>query len=374
MSGRPLRVLQLYPKADYFTGAAVQLRELSRALAARGHVVTIATSPGPQGERLAAAAGVDHVSLPMKRAWDPRAVWRLRRLLRERRIDVVHAHKGRARTLAVLAGIVGPRPPLVLNRGVSFVPGRLNRIGYTSRRVDAIVAVCRSIKDDLVAVGVPAAKIEVIYSGTDMGRFHPGLDGSAVRRELGLRPGDFVITQVGVRSWRGWSDVLAAMPRVAADVPDARLVFVNAPPPARAHIADRARALDLGDRVLPIGPRDDVPYVLAASDVVIDASWAGLGITGSIREALACERSVVATRLAGMPELIVEGETGLLVPPRDPSAIAAALVRLHGDPTWRQQMARAGRKRVEAHFSLDAKVTATERLYARLVARAAAKR
>ena len=366
MSDRPLNVLQLYPKADYFTGAAIQLRELARGLAARGHSVVIATPPGPHGARLA-GPGIEHVTLPLRRAWDPRAAWRLRRLVRARGIDVIHAHKGRARTLAVLAGLVGPRPRLVLNRGVSFVPGRLNRLGYTTRRVDAIVAVCRSIKDDLVRVGVPAKKIEVIYSGTDIRRFHPGMDGMPVRRELGLTAAHFVIVQVGVRSWRGWSDVLTAMQRVAAAAPEARLLFLGAPAPAITKLTDQAHVRGIGDRVLVVGPREDVPGVLAAADVVVDASWAGLGITGSIREALASERAVVATRLAGMPELVIEGETGLLVPPRDPAAIAAAILRLHADPTWRQQLARAGRKRVEAEFSLDAKVEATERLYRRLV-------
>jgi glycosyltransferase involved in cell wall biosynthesis len=255
----------------------------------------------------------------------------------------------------------------VLNRGVSFVPGRLNRLGYTTSRVDAIVAVCRSIKDDLVGVGVPAAKIEVIYSGTDLRRFRPGVDGGPVRRELGFTHDHFVIMQVGVRSWRGWSDVLVAMRAVAAAAPEARLLFLGAPAPAITRLSERARELGIGDRVLAVAPRDDVPDVMAAADVVVDASWAGLGITGSIREALACERPVVATDLAGMPELVVEGETGLLVPPRDPDALAAAILRLHADPAWRQQLARAGRKRVEAEFSLDGKVEATERLYRRLV-------
>jgi glycosyltransferase involved in cell wall biosynthesis len=367
LSERPLRVLQLYPKADYFTGAAIQLRELARGLAARGHDVTIATPPGPHGGRLAAAAGVAHAVVPMRRAWDPRAVWTLSRLVRARRIDVIHAHKGRARTLAILAGLVGPRPPLILNRGVSFVPGRLNRLGYTTRRVNAIVAVCRSIKEDLVAVGVPAAKIDVIYSGTDVRRFHPDVDGVAVRQELGFAPEHFVVTQIGVRSWRGWSVTLDAMARLAPAAPSARLVFIGAPHPAIARLSDEARARGIGDRVLVVGPREDMPAVMAASDVVVDASWAGLGITGSIREALACERAVVATKLAGMPELVADGETGLLVPPRDPAALAGAILRLHADPTWRHQLARAGRKRVEAEFSLDAKVDATERLYRRLV-------
>jgi glycosyltransferase involved in cell wall biosynthesis len=368
LNDRPLRVLQLYPKADYFTGAAIQLRELTRGLAARGHEIVVATPPGPYGARIAGGA-VAHVTLPMRRAWSLRAAWQLARLVRTRRIDVIHAHKGRARTLAVLAGLIGRRPPLVLNRGVSFVPGRLNRLGYTTRRVDAIVAVCRSIRNELVAVGVPADKIEVIYSGTDVQRFHPGVDGSSVRRELGLAREHFVITQVGVRSWRGWSDVIEAMRTIAGAAPDARLVFVGAPPPAVATLSDRARELGIGDRVLVVGPREDVPSVMGASDVVVDASWAGLGITGSVREALACERAVVATRLAGMPELVVDGETGLLVPPREPAALAAAVLRLHRDPTWRQELARAGRKRVEAQFSLEAKIDATEALYRRLLAR-----
>ena len=119
--------------------------------------------------------------------------------------------------------------------------------------------------------------------------------------------------------------------------------------------------------MLAVGHRSDVPAILAASDVVVDASYAGLGITGSIREALACERPVVATDLEGMPELVLDGETGLLVPPRTPAALADAIVRLVSDPTAAQTMARAGRKRVEALFSLRAKVDATEALYQRLV-------
>src|SRR5207247_457032 len=120
MPGSPLRILQLYPKGDFFTGAAIQLRDLAAGLAARGHPV----------------AGV-------------------------------------------------------------------RRVGYTTGRVQAIVAVCESIKRGLVAGGVPAGKIEVIYSGTDLERFHPGVDGGPIRRELGLGRDDRLVTQVGVRSWRG---------------------------------------------------------------------------------------------------------------------------------------------------------------------------
>jgi glycosyltransferase involved in cell wall biosynthesis len=362
----PLRILQLYPKADYFTGAAIQLRDLAIGLAARGHAVTVATPPSELWAERMRAAGIAYVPIPMRRAWDVRGAWRIAKVIRAGGIQVAHAHKGRARTLALLAGLMGARSRLILNRGVSFRVPRLRRVGYTSRRVHAIVAVCESIKRDLVATGVPAQKIEVIYSGTDLTRFHPGLDGRGIRRELGLAAEHFLITQIGVRSWRGWRDVLDAMARLAPGAARARLLFVGAPPPRVAELGACARERGLEGRVLVLGHREDVPQILSASDVVVDASYAGAGITGSIREALACERPAVATDLAGMSELIIDGETGLLVPPRDPETLARALQRVIENPTWAQAMARAGCKRVDLHFSLRAKLDATEALYRRL--------
>ena len=370
MPGRSLRLLQVYPKGDFFTGAAIQLRDLAWGLAARGHHVTVVTPPGAGWVARCREAGVTHAALPMRRAWDPRAAWHLACLIRRERIQVVHAHKGRARTLALLASLMGAGALLVLNRGVSFpVSGLRRRAGYASRRVHAIVAVCRSIRDALVAAGVPGDKVEVIYSGTDLERFHPGVDGSGIRHELGLDARHALVTQIGVRSWRGWRDVLAAMRTVAARRPDARLLFVGATPSRVAELADHARQMGLGRQVLALGHRDDVPAILCASDVVVDASYAGLGITGSIREALACERPVVATTLEGMPELVTDGKTGLLVPPREPAALASAILRLLDEPTAAQAMARAGRRRVETHFSLRAKLDATETLYRALLAR-----
>src|SRR6185503_20604935 len=99
---QPLRILQLYPKADYFTGAAIQLRDLAVGLAARGHAVTVATPASELWAERMAAAGVGYVPIPMQRAWDVRAAWRLAKVIRAREIQVAHAHKGRARTLALL--------------------------------------------------------------------------------------------------------------------------------------------------------------------------------------------------------------------------------------------------------------------------------
>jgi glycosyltransferase involved in cell wall biosynthesis len=328
----------------------------------------VATRPSEVWSRQCAAAAIAHVPLAMRHALDLASAWRLARLIRAERISVVHCHKGRARTLTVLAGLLVRIPVLVLNRGVSFPLDRWNRIGYTTSRVTAIVAVCASIKRGLVAAGVAADKIEIIYSGTDLARFHPDVDGRGIRRELGLGTEHMLITQVGIRSWRGNDDVLEAMTRVHRAAPHCRLLLVGAPPPRMVSLTDKARQRGLGAVVSVLGHRHDVPEILAASDLVVDASYAGLGLTGSLREALAVETPVIGTNLEGIPELITDGETGLLVPPRNPDALAQAILRVVENPTRAKAMARAGRKRVEMLFSAATKVERTEALYRRLLA------
>jgi glycosyltransferase involved in cell wall biosynthesis len=362
-----VRILQLYPKSDYFTGAAIQLRELAWGLQARGHHVVVATRPSREWTAQCAARGIPHAPLPMRHVLDLATVWRLARLIRAEGIDVVHCQKGRARTLALLAGLLVRIPVLVLNRGVSFPLDRWNRLGYATSRVTAVVAVCESIKRRLVASGVPSGKIAVIYSGTDLTRFHPQVDGSGIRRDLHLGPEHTLITQVGVRSWRGNDDVLEAMARVRPAAPDCRLLLVGAPPPRIASMMDKARQRGLGDSTVVLGHRHDIPEILAGSDLVVDASYAGLGLTGSLREALAVETPVIGTNIEGIPELITDGETGLLVPPRNPEALAQAILRMVENPTRAKAMARAGRKRVEQQFSTAIKVDRTEALYRRLL-------
>ena len=364
----PLRILQLYPKSDYFTGAAVQLLELARGLKDRGHHVVVATRPGPGWVEKCAAAGLPYHAVPMRSEVDVRSVPPLVRILRQHHIQVVHAQKGKARTLAIMAGLFTKIPVLILNRGVSFPIGALSRLGYTTKRVTAIVAVSESIKRGLVSQGVRADKIHVVYSGTDTARFHPGVDRTRVRRELGLGSEHYLITQIGIRSRMGNDDTMDAMMAVASKAPQARLLFVGANEAKATILREKAAARGLADRIHVFLYREDIPEILAASDVCVDASYAGLGITGTLREALAVETAVIGTELAGNPELITDGETGYLFPARDTDALARAILRTIEDPGRATAMARTGRKRVEEEFSVTAKIDRTEALYRRLLA------
>ena len=363
-----LSILHIYPKQDYFTGAAIQLRELAWGLAARGHDVVIATRPSPAWAAKTRVAGLTHHEIPMRSEVDVRSALALARILREHRVQVVHAHKGRARTLALLAGLVVRVPVLVLHRGVSFPLDPFNRLGYATRRVHAIIAVCESIKRGLVARRIPADKIEVMYPSVDTDLFHPGLDGSAVRKELGLGPEHFLVTQIGQRSWKGNDDVVDAMARAVAQAPHARLLVVGARMPSL--IADRARSLGISEHVKILGYRDDVPQILAASDCCIDASWQGLGLTGTLPEALAVGRPVLASNLEGHPEVVRPGQTGFLFEPRDVAGIAESILALAADPERARAMGRTGRELALREFATRVRVERTEALYRRLLAKA----
>jgi glycosyltransferase involved in cell wall biosynthesis len=362
-----MSILQIYPKSDYFTGAAIQLLDLAKGLAARGHHVAVATRPGEDWAHRCAEAGLPYHAVPMRSEVDVRSIPDLVRILRRHHVQVVHCHKGKARTLALMAGLFVKIPVLILNRGVSFPLDPCNRLGYTTRRVTAIVAVSESIKRRLVAQRVPGDKIHVIHSGTDTTRFHPGVDRHKVREELGLSPDHYLITQIGIRSWKGNDDTLDAFRLIAERAPRTRLLFVGANPAKETILREKAAAQGLADRVSVLLHRQDMPEILAASDVCVDASYAGLGVTGTLREALATETPVIGTELEGNPELIEDQQTGLLVPPRDPDALATALLRLIKRPDLAKAMARAGRERVVATFSQEAKILRTEALYQQLL-------
>jgi glycosyltransferase involved in cell wall biosynthesis len=185
-----------------------------------------------------------------------------------------------------------------------------------------------------------------------------------VRRELGLAADQPLVTQVSIREWKGWRDLLAAVARLGGAFGRARLLFVGCEPTsARTRVVSEARRLGIDRAVLTLGYRRDMPEVLAASDVVVDASWAGTGITGTVREAMAMARAVVASDCAGNRELVEHGVGGLVVAPRDPRALAKAIGSLLADRSERRRLGAAARQRVVQSFSTEVRLDRLEALY-----------
>ncbi|HQT93545.1 MAG TPA: glycosyltransferase family 4 protein [Thermoanaerobaculaceae bacterium] len=365
----PLTIVEMLEKTGFATGSVVQMFEAAAGMAARGHKVVVVTRPSPEMAARCAAAGVEHRTLALRHEFDLPSMVRFARLARERKADVVHVHKGIAHAVAWGATFLGARYGLVVNRGVSFPVDAWSAIKYRSRRVGRIVTVAESIRQVVIASGrIRPEKVSVVYAGVDLARFDPArTDPSAVRNELGIPPEARVVGHVGMRDWKGWKELVRAFPAIRADHQDAHLLLVACTSTAqRDGVLGLAREMGLAGAVTATMARTDMPDVLAACEVVVDPSWAGTGITGTVREAMALGKPVVVTAVAGNPELVEDGVSGILVPPRDVPMLSAAVSRLLRDAELSARLAAAGRERVRAHFSTEARVARLEALYLRV--------
>jgi glycosyltransferase involved in cell wall biosynthesis len=362
-----LRLLHLIDKTQLTTGSVVQMLAAAKGLVHRGHDVWVGSRVGGDLQSACAGAGLPYLELPLRGPWDPASASRLRKHLRRHETDILHVHKGRAHGVGLLAAIgMGRRPLLVVNRGVSFPLDIFNKWKYRHPRVASVVCVADAVREGAIrSGGLRPDSVHTIHSGTDPGIFDPGhAEGATLRHELGIDPDHIVIGQVSVRDWKGWTDLVAAFALLAARSPAARLLLVGCEPETeKTKVEEAVREAGLIGRVVALPYRTDMPEVLAACDVVVDASWTGTGITGTIREAMAMQRPVVATDCGGNRELVVDGEVGLVVPPRDPDALAAALTRLIDDADLRERFGIAARKWVIEHFSTVMRIDKLEALY-----------
>lgn len=366
-----LRLCHLIDKNRHTTGSVVQMLEAAKGMASRGHTVWVGSRAGGDLESACANAGLSFLALPLRGPWDLVSASRLRRHLRRHGTDIVHTHKGRAHGVALAASIgMGRHPLLVVNRGVTFPLDVFNKWKYRHPRVASVVCVADAVRDVAIrSGGLNPGSVHTIYGGTDPEIFDPErANGRRLRHELGIEPDHVVFGQVSVRDWKGWSDLVRAFAILAARSSAARLLLIGCEPETeRTKVEEVVREAGLEDRVVTLPYRTDMPEVLAASDVVVDASWAGTGITGTIREAMSMQRPAVASDCGGNRELVIDGEVGLVVPPRDPNALAAALFRLAEDADLRQRLGSAARRRVVEFFSTKKRIDRLEELYRKVL-------
>lgn len=359
-----MRILQVLEFNQFTTGSVHQMFQAATGLREHGHDVTIVTRPGKTMEERAASHGIGFRALPMRHQFDLASIAGMRRLVRDLRPDVVHVHKGIAHAIALAATLRDPVDAFVVNRGVSFPLDLWNRGKYRTARVDRIVAVCQQVKDVIVTSGkLPAGKVEVIYAGTDVALFDPARHAAgAFRREKGI-PGDrFLIAQVGIRDWKGWREVIDAVSEIAPIHGNVHVVLIG----NLTRVAELRRYAEergVGDRVTPVEYRMDMPLVFASCDLVVDASWAGTGVTGTIREAMAMEKPVIATNAGGNGELLSTPEVGWLVPVRDHDALTRAIVEIIENREHAAAVGRKARQHVVAGFSKERRINRLQDLY-----------
>lgn len=311
--------------------------------------------------------------VPMTRKINLLAIFRLAAIIRRERIAMVHFHGTRAGLPACLAACLTMRPRIYTVHGWSFhtrgsaLLESLARMleGGIARMSHRVICVGESDRSLGVRLGILGERqSRVIHNGVQPEAFRtPTEDGAAVRAELGVPDGCLVVSLFGrLTVQKGQTTFLEAATRLSAQ--DVRFLLVG-DGEDREKLEQQVAALGLTDRVIFTGFRSDVPRLLSASDVVVLPSlWEGLPIC--LLEAMAAGRPVIASAVDGSVEVVVPGQTGLLVPPEHPEALASAIAFLLEHPQARERFGASGRERVRLRFSLSEMLRATGAIYLEL--------
>jgi glycosyltransferase involved in cell wall biosynthesis len=351
-----MKIVHLVIGGEVAGGQAIAL-ELARAARRRDdEVAFVAPQPGPFVDSVRAEGMSAHV-LSLRRTHQLGKGVRLARLLRRERADILHTHTLVAgnvlgRAAARLAGV-----PVISHLHIenNFRPSTrplLRLLDNASSRFCAhLLAVSEDTRRVYERQGYPRGRIEVVYNGVELDGGRPTPD---VRGELGIPDGAPLVGEVArLCEVKGQRELIQAL----ASVPEAWLLLVGADLERdgafQAELERHADVLGVRDRVVFAGRRTDAAEILGQVDVVALPSWTE-GLPLVLLEGMARRRAVIATPVGGTPELVLNGETGLLVPPRDPGALADAVRRLLADPDLRARLGEAGYRRVAERFSAAA--------------------
>jgi len=358
-----------------YGGAETQLVNLAISLKKRGWEVRVVAMLPPQAfTKELKEAGIPLSTLNMRRgAPDPRAVFRLVKMLREWRPQILTSFMFHANLLGRIAGRLAGVPIVVSSiRNENFGGSRRDRVLRMTDWMGEISTTNSNLAaDKLVKRGVvPRERICVIPNGLVLDKFIvKNSSRTEFRQQLGITERDFLWLAVGrLEEQKDYSNLLQAFKIIIQDGHEAQL-RVAGQGPLLENLQRQSINLGISDRVVFLGLRRDIPSLLDAADgFVLSSAWEGL--PNVVMEAMAAAKPVVATCVGGVPELVQEDVNGYIVPPGDSEALAAAMVKMMALlEAERRAMGRAGRAHIEANYSLELVVDYWERLYRELLQR-----
>jgi L-malate glycosyltransferase len=311
--------------------------------------------------------GHDLIPLAPRHEVDLAAAWRLSRLLKQLRPDVIQAHDPHGVAMASLALSIAtpsPRPPLVASRRVEFRIARHSFSRWKYGQVDCFIANSGPIRDRLVADGIPARKTIIVNEGVDVDRI-VRMPAANVHAEFYLPTHAPVVGNVAALvAHKGHHHLIDAAALVVRQVPDTRFVIVG-DGELRRSLEEQVHHLHLERHVFLAGFRLDVLELTKGFDLFAMSSVSE-GMCTALVDAMAASKAAVATRAGGIPDVMVDGETGFLVPPRDHHAMADRIVQLLKDDGLRARMGAAALARARERFTVERMVEGTAAVYERL--------
>jgi glycosyltransferase involved in cell wall biosynthesis len=342
-------------------------RTLNELLAMRelGHLCYVACQPGAKLGQRAREAGFETTEVRMRNVLDIPALLHLRRFMREKQIQIVNTHSGRDTQLAGLAArsLFGQRPRVVRTRHLALPI--TSRFTY-STLPDQVVTVSQYVADYLESAGVAPSQLTTVHTGIDLSRYTRDPAGGTLRQELNLSADTLLVGTVAIlRRKKGHAELLEAIPEILKACPQAHFVFAGNGP-QEGNLKTRIAELNLQDRVHLLGLRRDVVNVLQSLDLFVLPTYQEALGTAFV-EAAAMALPVVGSNVDGVPEVVQEGITGLLVPAKNSQALGEAIRQLLLDPALRQTMGNAGRDWVSKRFSHRAMAQGMVAVYRKLL-------
>ena len=337
---------------------------LARALATRGHRSIVAARPGEPLSTRSAAAGLETVDCAPASELDAFAAWRLRRVILEQRVDVVHAHTGHAVATAALATL-GTRVPMVLTRRVDFRLSGNAASRWKYDRAAVIIAISSAVRAALVASGIGEHRIVDVPSGIDLTRRIDPASPETLAA-LGIPLGAPLVVQVAqLVPHKDPLNFVRAIGVVRERVPNVRALLVGDGPLSGA-VASAIAELGLAGTLVATGYRGDADALLAAATVVtLSSREEGLGTV--LLDAFSLGKPVAAAAGGGIPDVVEHDVSGLLAPPGDSRALGSAIASLLTDSDLAGRLGRAARARAE-DFSIDRTADRTLAVYERVLA------
>ena len=319
-------------------GGQKQVIELIRGLSQRGQQNLLICRQDSKIAEKAASEGIDTVLLPLRGEWDIISARRLTKIVKNRGIDIIHAHSSHAHTIALFALLGVPKCKLVVSRRVDFhIQNPLSRMFKYGSRVDKIITVSDAIKRILIEDGINPGLITTIRSGFVFGQFAAGNSTRDLRRELGISPDTIVITTVAsLAPHKAHTDLLKAASRVVKKHQNVRFLLAGEGE-LREQIERQITHLEMEPYMTLLGFIDDIEAVYRASDIFALTSEEE-GLCTSILDAMYFHLPIVATSAGGIPEIVHDQSIGFIVPVHDYMAFADRLNLLIEQPDRRKTM------------------------------------
>ncbi len=348
-------------------GGQSQALYLTKGLKERGFDVYLICQTDSPLHHKAIEMGIEVYPLRMGFEFDPFSALKISKITREKKALILHFHDSHSATLGILSSFIHPVPIKISARKVDFsIKGNPFRKLKYDKLVSAVIAVSNGVKEVLIKDGIPESKIYTIYEGTDLKKFEIQGKKEDWKEKLGFRKDKFLAGIVAHLAHHKGHIYLIESAKILKERSADLEILIIGDGELKNFLISKTKELGVEDMVKFLGFRNDIPHLLKAIDLFVLSSYLE-GLCTSLLDAMASRLPIVATRTGGIPEAVEDGVNGILVPPRNPSALADAIYHLYQKRDLLIKMGENGYERAKRIFSVEKMIENTISLYNKLL-------